>query len=63
GFMGGAAYEQITGGNGLGRDYWDAYIWGLVIALGAILISFVVYSVQKDKKQGKDLKRKGEDTE
>ena len=42
GLNGGATYEVLLGRNGLGRDYWDAYSFGLLtaeilIVIGAIL--------------------------
>lgn len=55
GIIDGAAYEQITGKPQLAREYWDALNYGLLTAIGTILlggIANVITILSKNNKQG-----------
>ena len=46
GFLGGVAYEQLTGKTRDGRRYWDAFVGGEILAVIAILISVILYAMR-----------------
>jgi hypothetical protein len=46
GIYGGAAYEVVLGKENLGRDYWAAFNYGLILFLVVIIVAGGINLVQ-----------------